>query len=215
MKFILLIFITTIFFNGCTPIETKPLGKRTSETTTTNAYDYRWIDNTDVLDLIDFSLESAKINHKDVVKKLGEPIFSEKLFLDKDDGNKINSLLFWYRYKSRIYPVAEQVTTTTKRPYKDAMGNNLVDVKSDIKEFEQIKPSKAQDHGKWESGSNWLVVIMFDNTFELVMTNELGTTYAINRDNYNLADAGFFESKQVDWLDDLKIFLKETIEKIK
>ena len=58
MKFILLIFIATIFFNGCTPIETKPLGKPTSETTTHNSYDYRWIDNTDKT----YNLETHRID---------------------------------------------------------------------------------------------------------------------------------------------------------
>ena len=52
-------------------------------------------------------------------------------------------------------------------------------IKTVVDELEQIKPDKSLDHEKWEPGTKWLVVIMFDNTFELLMTDDLGTSYSI------------------------------------
>ena len=90
-----------LFLNGCTSINTENLGEPTTETNTHNSYDYRWVDNDDILNLIDISLETDKVNYKDVMNKLGEPVYSEKLFLENYNGEKTNSLLFWYKYKSK------------------------------------------------------------------------------------------------------------------
>ena len=215
MRLTLVFLLIPLFYNGCVSVNTEELGKPSIETNIQNTYDYRWVDNSDVIELLDFSLDLDIVNYKDVFNKLGEPVYSEKIFLEDDNGKKINSLIFWYKYKSRIYPVLEQVTTTTKRPYEDSFGNPMIQTKTVVDEFEQIKPDKSLDHEKWEPGTKWLVVIMFDNTFELLMTDDLGTSYSINRENYNLSNAGFFENNrtQVDF-EDLKSLIKKTVNEL-
>jgi len=190
---IFILFILLIV-QSCAPVvdEAKPgSSTRTSEL----VYDlnHRWIDNSNVMSLIDLSSETEKISHTDIYENLGEPVYVEKLYIDKD-GLEKNTILFWYKYKSRLYPVAEQETITIKETSINPMGGYQTSIRQEVSDYFQIKPGLAQDHSHWEDGHKWLVVVMFDDTYELVLSDSLGTSYGFYRDVYNLSKAGHLEN---------------------
>ena len=213
-NFIYFLFILLIM-QSCAVVE--PEGKGKSSTTSEKKYNYqyRWIDNLNVMDLIDFSSTSGKISHTDIYEKLGEPVYVEKLYITDKDEVEQNTVLFWYKYKSKIYPVAEQETITTKKVIIDPMGGIKTMTKVDTSEYLQMKPELVENHNRWEDNHKWLVVVMFDDTFELVLSDDLGQSYGLYRDFYSLSNAGHFEGKDnKNILDQIKDVIDEAISKL-
>ena len=57
---------------------------------------------------------------------------------------------------------------------------------------------------------------MFDDTYELVLSDALGTSYGFYRDVYNLSEAGHFENKDhKNLLDQIKGVVDTAISKLK
>ena len=217
MKNTIFILFIVLIVQSCTSVTEETKGGSGSTTTSEFNYDYnhRWIDNSNVMNLINFSSEKDIISHADIYENLGEPVYVEKLYIsDKDDVSK-NTILFWYKYKSRLYPIAEQETVTTKDTFTDAMGNVQVAVKEDISDYSQIKPVLAEDYNQWEEEHKWLVVVMFDDTYELILSDALGTYYGFYRDVYKLDEAGHFEAvDNMSLLEQMEIVLEKIISKL-
>ena len=194
MKNILLILSFLLIAYSCTP-PTNAVSSSKPKVTVISDYDYnfRWIDNSNVIELIDFSSKNQKISHSDVYTKLGEPVYIEKVYVEDNDGKSQNTILFWYKYKSRLYPVAEQETIKSRERIVNEFGTSQTVESTKTSDYFQIKPTKAEDNSKWEGGDKWLVVIMFDEKYELILSDALGTSSGLYMDFYNLSSAGYLE----------------------
>ena len=83
IKNITLILFIILVNKGCAPIEQIGPKLPKSKSTSNSEYDYnvRWIDNTNVMDLLNLTSENSKITYNDVYKTLGEPVYIEKLYI--------------------------------------------------------------------------------------------------------------------------------------
>tara|TARA_Y100001968_G_C19167270_1_gene623866 strand:+ start:83 stop:754 length:672 start_codon:yes stop_codon:yes gene_type:complete len=217
IKNITLILFIILVNKGCAPIEQIGPKLPGSKSTSNSEYDYnvRWIDNTNVMDLLNLTSENSKITYNDVYKTLGEPVYIEKLYIDNgNDETAKNTILFLYKYKSRLYPVAEQETITTEKSIRNEMGITQKITTKQTSEYSQIKPNKAQDHSKWEEKDKWLTVLLFDNTYELILSDNLGDLKGLYRDYYDLSSSGNFEPKRTSLLEQIETIVNDAISKL-
>ncbi len=74
----------------------------------------------------------------------------------------------------------------------------------------QIKPNKSSSNDIWENSDKWLVVVMFDEKYELILSDDLGASSGLYMDYYNLSSAGYLE-QNVPKVEELLTLIKKVV----